>query len=230
MANVPGRSKNPHLSFSFSNLYLTNLLPSLKSCIYISLHQLFSSSFVFFHFLSLFAPRSLLTLSINSLSTPQSHFNICHERMLHILPTWSLCPGASSDMAGVICCGRQTVWTCHHDGMERYWVYLCQTQAGHGSKSLRSHDSETAKWEWGHFLCKEIKVKRKIKVWFPASWFVFSTEIPFFLSDFAETTIAPLPVLVTMTPLTPSLGGTALLHLPQSGRLPAALWFYVEIQ
>lgn len=94
----------------------------------------------------------------------------------------------------------------------------------------KAWEATTAKWEWGHFLCKEIKVKRKIKVWFPASWFVFSTEIPFFLSDFAETTIAPLPVLVTMTPLTPSLGGTALLHLLQSGRLTAALWFYVEIQ
>lgn len=65
---------------------------------------------------------------------------------------------------------------------------------------------ERLRWEWGHFLCKEIKVKRKIKVWFPASWFVFGTEIPFFLSEIAETTIAPLPVLVTMTPLTSSLG------------------------
>lgn len=44
-----------------------------------------------------------------------------------------------------------------------------------------------------------------IKVWFPASWFVFCTEIPLFLSIFAETTIEPLPVLVSVTPRTPSL-------------------------
>lgn len=153
--------------------------------------------------------------------------------MLHILPAWSLYPGASSDMVAAICCGRQAFWTCHRDGMEHYWVYVCQTQTGHGWKSLRSHKSwETVKWERGHFLCKEIKAKRKIKVWFPASWFVFCTEIPFFLSDFAETTIAPLPVLVTMTPLTPSLGGAAPLHSPQSGRVTATRWLceYKTIQ
>lgn len=82
-------------------------------------------------------------------------------------------------------------------------------------KACEGHKSgETVKWEWGHFPCKEIKVKRKIKVWFPASWFAFYTAIPFFLSDFAETTIAPLPVLVTVTPPTLSLGGCVLLHLP----------------
>ena len=53
-----------------------------------------------------------------------------------------------------------------------------------------------------------------IKVRFPASWFVFFTEIPFFLSVFAETTIGPLPVLVTVTLITLSLGGGALLNLP----------------
>lgn len=92
--------------------------------------------------------------------------------------------------------------------------FICvKTRTGHGRKSLRSRKSwEMAKWEWGHFLCKEIKVKRKIKVWFPASWFVFCTEIPFFLSEFAETTIVPLPVLVTMTPLTSSLRSAAVLH------------------
>lgn len=92
--------------------------------------------------------------------------------------------------------------------------FICvKTRTGHGRKSLRSRKSwEMAKWEWGNFLCKEIKVKRKIKVWFPASWFVFCTEIPFFPSEFAETTIAPLPVLVTKTPLTSSLRGAAVLH------------------
>lgn len=64
---------------------------------------------------------------------------------------------------------------------------------------------------------------------FPASWFVFSTEIPFFLSEFAETTIAPLPVLVTMTPLTSSLGGAALSRWPQAGKLTAALRFGANI-
>lgn len=53
---------------------------------------------------------------------------------------------------------------------------------------------------------------------FPASWFVFCTEIPLFLSDFAETTIAPLPVLVTVTPLTLSLSSGVQLHRLWSGR------------
>lgn len=45
-----------------------------------------------------------------------------------------------------------------------------------------------------------------IKVWFPASWFAFCPEIPLFLSVFAESTITPLPVLVTVTLKTRSLG------------------------
>lgn len=67
-------------------------------------------------------------------------------------------------------------------------------------------------------------------MWFPASWFALSTEIPFFLSEFAETTIAPLPVLVTMTPLTSSLGGAALSSSPPAGKLTAAPRFCVDIQ
>lgn len=67
-------------------------------------------------------------------------------------------------------------------------------------------------------------------MWFPASWFVLSTEIPFFLSEFAETTIAPLPVLVTMTPLTSSLGGAALSCWPRAGKLTAAPRFCVDVQ
>lgn len=53
---------------------------------------------------------------------------------------------------------------------------------------------------------------------FPASWFGFCAEIPLFLSDFAETTIAPLPVLVTVTPLTPSLSSSVQFHRLWSGR------------
>lgn len=53
---------------------------------------------------------------------------------------------------------------------------------------------------------------------FPASWVVFCAEIPLFLSDFAETTIAPLPVLVTVTPLIPSLSSGVQLHRQWSGR------------
>lgn len=67
-------------------------------------------------------------------------------------------------------------------------------------------------------------------MWFPASWFAFSTEIPFFLSEFAETTIAPLPVLVTMTPLTSSLGGAALSSLPPAGKLTVAQRPGVDVQ
>lgn len=67
-------------------------------------------------------------------------------------------------------------------------------------------------------------------MWFPASWFVLSTEIPFFLSEFAETTIAPLPVLVTMTPLTSSPGGAALSLWPRAGKLTAAPRFRVDVQ
>lgn len=61
---------------------------------------------------------------------------------------------------------------------------------------------------------------------FPASWFVFCAEIPLFLSDFAETTIAPLPVLVTVTPLTPSLSSSVQLHRLWSGRgeFRAEIW------
>ena len=139
-----------------------------------------------------------------SLSTPvtlqhlswekASLFTPWDPRSLGPLQTWSQLFGVAG----------KAVWTCHRDGMEHYWVYLCQAQRGL-RRELR--DCETVKWELGHFPCKEIKVKRKIKVWFPASWFVFCTEIPFFPSDFAETTIAPLPVLVTMTLLTLSLGG-----------------------
>lgn len=55
-------------------------------------------------------------------------------------------------------------------------------------------------------------------MWFPASWVVFCAEIPLFLSDFAETTIAPLPVLVTVTPLIPSLSSGVQLHRQWSGR------------
>lgn len=100
-------------------------------------------------------------------------------------------------------------------------------KAWEATRAERQWDSEMGERD---FLCKEIKAKRKIKVWFPASWFVFCTEIPFFLSDFAETTIAPLPVLVTMTPLTPSLGGAALLHSPQSGRVTATRWLCDQTQ
>lgn len=159
---------------------------------------------------SLCASCSLLTLSINTLSTPQSHFSICHERMLYILPPWSLYPGAISEMAAVICCGREGVWMCHSHGTEPYWVCLCQAQRGYSLKAREGHRGwETAsqrKGDWGHFLSKEIKVKRMIKVRFPASWFVFCTEIPFFLSVFAETTIGPFPVLVTVTLINPISG------------------------
>ena len=69
-----------------------------------------------------------------------------------------------------------------------------------------------------------------IKVRFPASWFVFCTEIPLFLSDFAEATVTPLPVLVTVTPLTPISGrrhaGT---FYYKSGKPTAALWFSDEM-
>lgn len=65
-------------------------------------------------------------------------------------------------------------------------------------KGTRSEERHQAAKERGHFPCKEIKVKRPINVWFPASWSVFCTEIPFFLSAFAETTITPLPVWVTL--------------------------------
>lgn len=99
-----------------------------------------------------------------------------------------------------------------------------------GARSEKPEKPLEPRWEWGHFLCKEIKVKRKIKVWFPASWFAFSTEIPFFLSEFAETTIEPLPVLVTMTPQTSSLGGTALSSSPPAGKLTAAPRFCFNIQ
>lgn len=121
-------------------------------------------------------------------------------------------------MAAVICCGRQAVWICDRDGTEHCWDYLLQTQRGHGSerRARELRDREIVTWEWRPFPCKEIKVRRKIKVWFPASWFVFCTEIPLFLSDFAETTIAPLPVLVTVTPLTSSLGSGALLQFHHS--------------
>lgn len=84
-------------------------------------------------------------------------------------------------------------------------------------QETRGRDSQAVRWERGHFPCKEIKVKGEIKVRFPASWFVFGAEIPLFLSDFAETTIAPLPVLVTATPLTPSLGSGVQLHGAWSG-------------
>lgn len=152
------------------------------------------------------------------------------ERMLHILPPWSLKP-----------------WGQFWHGCS----YLLLWQAGSLDVSPSLHGallslsvSERVPWKrhegretgrqregsWGHFPWKEIKVKRMIKVRFPASWFVFCTKIPFFLSDFAETTIAPLPVLVTMTPLTPSLGRSALLNLPQSGNLIASLGFSVEIR
>lgn len=67
-------------------------------------------------------------------------------------------------------------------------------------------------------------------MWFPARWFAFSTEIPFFLSEFAETTIEPLPVLVTMTPQTYALRGTALSSSPQAGKLTAVPRFCFDIQ
>lgn len=146
----------------------------------------------------------MLTLPINNLSTPQSHFNICHNRMLHILPPWSPCPEANLDLVAVICCGRQAVWMFQRHAMEGYWICLCQRQRVYSSTASQGHKhseqcSEPAKGEWERFPWKEIKVKRMIKVRFPASWFVFCTEIPFFLSVFAETTIAALPVLVTVT-------------------------------
>lgn len=201
---------------------LTNLLPSLKSCIYISGAQLFAA-------FPAFSPLSLLTLSINSLSTPRSHFSICRERMLHIFPTWSLVPRGLAltwlqllAMAGRPL-GRVTAMAWGTAGFS-----LREDTAG--AQSEKPEKPLEPRWEWGHFLCKEIKVKRKIKVWFPASWFAFSTEIPFFLSEFAETTIGPLPVLVTMTPLTSSLGGVALSSSPPAGKLTAAARFCVDLQ
>lgn len=178
-----------------------------------SLHQLFSVCLSLFHFLWLHASHSLLTLSINTLSTPQSHFNICHENASHFTPVISVPWGQFWHGCSYLLwqAGSLDVSLWWHGALlslsvsDRAWF----EKPGKGTRAERQ-----PKWEWGHFPCKEIKVKRKIKVWFPASWFAFYTEIPFFLSDFAETTIAPLPVLVTVTPLTLSLGACALLHLP----------------
>lgn len=70
------------------------------------------------------------------------------------------------------------------------------------------------KGEWENFPWKEIKLKRMIKAWFPASWFVFWAEIPFFLFFFAETTVTALPVWLTVTPKTLFLVGSTLLWQP----------------
>lgn len=113
---------------------LTNLLLSLKSCIYISGAQLFSA-------FPAFSPLGLLTLSINSPSTPRSHFSICQERMLHIsLHMISCTPGPGSDMVAVIRRGRGL------DVSPRWHERLLafnrgKTRTGHGRKGLRSRQS-----------------------------------------------------------------------------------------
>lgn len=103
----------------------------------------------------------------------------------------------------------------------RVVVFACgrfsQHRLENGTESGRQQETVTG--EWGHFPWKEIKVKRMINVLFPASWFVFWTEIPLFLSIFAETTIAPLPVLLTVTLKTPFLGGAVLLQQLKSSKV-----------
>lgn len=135
---------------------------------------------------------------INFMSRPPFTTTVSHiltfvTKMPHILPLWS--PWLWGQLRQGCCytfVGCQSVLqssACVRGCNPRAWEW-------HQSWGYRGW----VKGEWENFPWKEIKLKRMIKAWFPASWFVFWAEIPFFLFVFAETTITTLPVWLTVTP------------------------------